>query len=70
MRKVRQKDVPYFVDRSCLSKANLTEEEANRVIDYRLKFDGFILYYYKCQMCGSHHLTSQQPVQKDYLDII
>jgi len=43
-------------ERSCLGKANLSEEGANRVIDTEAA-RGNCLYFYKCVYCGSHHMT-------------
>jgi hypothetical protein len=45
----------------CLSKANLSEEEANNIIDKVLMDEGLLLYYYKCPFCRSHHLTRSIP---------
>jgi hypothetical protein len=65
-------DFSFFAERSCLSKENLTEEEANRVVDQALITNSppLVLYYYKCQICGSHHMTRQQPEQRDEIHFI
>lgn len=53
------------LNKMCLSKANLSEEEANRIITKEMH-GGRLLYYYKCKMCSSHHLTSLCPTH--YVD--
>jgi hypothetical protein len=46
---------------SCLRKQNLSEEEANCIVDQALREEGLLLYYYKCDVCWSYHLTKQVP---------
>jgi hypothetical protein len=48
------------IQRGCLTKKNHTVESANRYIDFRLQ-QGLILYYYKCDLCGSLHITKSVP---------
>ncbi len=52
--------IAYLMERMCLRKSNLQEEQANRIIDEELT-RGRVLYYYKCPLCSSHHITSQPP---------
>jgi hypothetical protein len=53
-----------YFERKCLRKANLTEEKANHVVDMAAS-EGLTLYYYKCDLCSSYHLTKTCPT--DYL---
>jgi hypothetical protein len=52
-------DIRWIMDRVCLRKKNLSEEEANEVVDWAAK-QGRVLYFYKCEFCGSHHMTSKE----------
>lgn len=70
MRDVRQSAIPHFFHASCLRKENLTEEEANLIIDKIAIEQKRAVYYYKCQICKSYHLTSQIPEQKYKMEII
>lgn len=56
----------WTINRSCLSKSNLTEAEANRIVDLHF-VEGNLMYYYKCAICSSFHLTSREPLEE--LDI-
>lgn len=60
----------YIIERSCLNKANLTEESANNIIDRVLQNEQKLLYYYKCSFCNSFHLTSKEPTGNTKLEII
>lgn len=51
-------DIEWVMNSACLRKKNLSEEEANRIIDYHFK-NGRLLYYYKCPFCLSFHLTKK-----------
>lgn len=62
-------EAAYMVERFCLRKANLTEEQANKIIDRALKNENLLLYYYKCPLCNSHHLTKQVPNKENRLEI-
>lgn len=59
-------EIAYIIGRSCLRKANLTEEEANALVDHILKTEGRLIYFYKCTFCNSIHLTKsiKTPVNK------
>jgi hypothetical protein len=46
--------------RSCLDKKSFSEEKANKVVDF-LASKNEEMYFYKCDFCGSHHLTSRTP---------
>lgn len=48
--------IKLIFEKACLTKQNLTEEEANSIVDKAAK-DGLLLYFYKCDFCGSIHLT-------------
>jgi hypothetical protein len=50
-----------IVHSSCLRKENLTEEEANLIVDRAWQSEGLLLYFYKCEFCSSIHLTKQEP---------
>lgn len=56
--------IVWEVTNACLRKANLTEEQANSIIDHRLK-EGMLLYYYKCKFCSSFHLTRKSPLEHE-----
>jgi hypothetical protein len=62
-------DAHYYIDKSCLHKANLSEDEANAVVDTEAR-NNRVIYYYKCQLCGSYHLTHVEPFQNNKLNII
>jgi hypothetical protein len=70
MKYIRKKDIPHYFERACLSKSNLTEEEANSIIDKRVREDNLVLYYYKCPLCSSIHLTSREPNHETNLEVI
>jgi hypothetical protein len=64
-------DIEYVFETACLSKANLSEDTANDIIDRVLMYEGLVLFYYKCVLCGSHHLTRQEPDKtKETLEVI
>lgn len=50
----------WFYEKSCANKANLQEEEADSIITAAAS-EGRLLFYYKCQICNSFHLTRSQP---------
>jgi hypothetical protein len=52
--------IKYVMKRSCLDKKSFSEEKANKVIDF-LASKNEEMYFYKCDFCGSHHLTSKAP---------
>lgn len=54
--------VKFVIEKSCVDKRNFSEAKANDMIDYYLKEQNLLLYYYKCPYCSSHHLTKKQPV--------
>jgi hypothetical protein len=62
--------IEYIFERSCLRKANLTEEVANSIIDRCLQQENRMLYYYKCNFCNSFHLTSQEPTSETKVEVI
>lgn len=70
MKQVSAKDITRYFERSCLRKANLSEEKANRIIDDNIKYYDLVLYYYKCDFCCSHHLTSSEPTKYSHVEII
>lgn len=49
-----------LIVRSCLYKRNLSLDKANNIVDAFAK-QNMILYYYKCQLCSSYHLTKRVP---------
>lgn len=60
--------VQWFYEKSCANKANLQEEEADSIVTAAAK-EGRLLFYYKCQMCCSYHLTKSTPSDyfKDFI---
>lgn len=56
----------WLMERFCLNKKNLSEDEANRIVDFHAR-EKRLMYYYKCPLCGSHHLTSKEPNEKQRL---
>jgi hypothetical protein len=59
-RRSKQEHIKYVIERSCLNKKSFSEETANKVIDF-LASKNEEMYFYKCDFCGSHHLTSRTP---------
>lgn len=55
----------WIIKRTCLRKRNLTEEEANQIVD-ECAAKGDLIYFYKCDFCNSHHMTrkSVEPTEK------
>lgn len=51
--------IEWVMHRACLRKKNLTEEQANAVVDMTAKNENRLVYFYKCQFCGSFHMTSK-----------
>lgn len=50
--------VKLIFEKACLTKANLTEEVANCIVDKAAR-DGLLLYFYKCPFCSSFHMTKK-----------
>ena len=46
---------------ACLRKKNYSEEGANKVVDFEAEINKRLMYYYKCEFCGSFHITSREP---------
>lgn len=61
--------IKFVIDRACLRKVNLTEEQANRVVDIEAS-QGRLLYFYKCEFCNSFHMTSREGEVEKQLTII
>lgn len=61
--------VAWVFERACNRKSNLNKEEADRIVDDHAS-QGRLMYYYKCQMCCSYHLTKQPSVSDQRLNII
>lgn len=60
--------VKMIFEKACLTKANLTEEIANCIVDKAAK-DGLLLYYYKCMFCGSYHMTRKPGGVENHLEL-
>ena len=58
MNPLSPEQIHFIIERSCLQKKNLTKEEADVIVDIHA-FDKRMIYYYKCQFCGSYHMTSK-----------
>lgn len=56
----KAKEIEFIINRSCLSKKSMSKELADKAVDRALE-RGLMLYYYKCQFCGSLHMTSKEP---------
>jgi len=52
--------IKYVIERSCINKKSFSEEKANEIVDF-FASKNEEMYYYKCDFCGSYHLTSRQP---------
>lgn len=65
-----QDEIKHIFERSCLRKAQLSENDANCIIDFHLETDGLLLYYYKCPFCNSIHLTKQVPQDETRVEVI
>lgn len=52
--------IKVLYEKSCLSKANLQQDLADKIVDKAAK-EGLCLYYYKCKLCNSFHMTSKIP---------
>lgn len=63
-------DIKYIMERSCLNKRSYTKKSADDAIDFALKHDNKLFYYYKCQFCSSFHLTSKIPVTFKHLEVV
>lgn len=59
MSKKDHRFIEWVMDRACLRKRNYTEEEANIVIERIAEQEQRVVYFYKCQICGSFHTTSR-----------
>lgn len=57
----KHNDVKRFIQRSCLSKKDLTKEKADDIVDRAAMYEGLTLYYYKCNFCNSFHMTGNPP---------
>jgi hypothetical protein len=59
----------YIFERTCLRKKNLTEEDANVIVDIEARH-GRLIYFYKCQFCLSFHMTSKikEPTRQIFLN--
>lgn len=56
----KQEHIKYIIERSCLNKKSFSEEGANRAVD-NFANEKKEMYFYKCDFCGSFHLTSSSP---------
>ena len=57
---MQPKDLIAEIARKCLTKSNLTLERADDIVT-KAMHNGLTLYYYKCNVCSSYHLTSKCP---------
>lgn len=60
--------IKWHFRRACLRKANLSLEEADRIVDLWAS-QGKLLYYYKCEFCLSIHLTRTMPSEFERPDL-
>lgn len=63
VRPIHPNTVKHIMERACLRKKNLSEEQANQIVDRNMK-QGKLIYFYKCQYCNSHHMTKSAPSRK------
>lgn len=61
--------IQFIINQACLRKGNLRQEEADRIVDHHAR-EGRLIYYYKCDFCGSIHLTKHQTTPKRKLEVI
>ncbi len=54
--------------KACLRKQNLSEETANRIVDQAAS-EGNVVYFYKCTLCLSFHITGSPPLPEDKLNL-
>jgi hypothetical protein len=68
-RNSKKDHIKYVMEKSCINKKSFSEEKANQVVDFfATKKDA--IYFYKCDFCGSHHLTRRKPNMPKVLKIL
>lgn len=63
-------DIKYIMERSCLNKRSYSQKSADNAIDFALKHNNKLFYYYKCQFCRAYHLTSKEPTIYKHLEVV
>lgn len=58
-----------LVEKGCTKKHGYTLEKANRIVDYYSK-QKELRYFYRCPLCGRHHITSKPPMKNLTISLI
>jgi hypothetical protein len=62
---MKASQVSHRVVFSCLRKKSFSKKAADAAIE-RLAEQKKLYFYYKCELCGAFHLTSKEPIGRQF----